>query len=148
MKRLFGAGLLAGLMGAALGCGSKGDEGIPVAGNIAVDGTPVGNAAVVYIPQGSTAGNGGVGMTDPTGRYTLTTPQGKNGLPPGQYKVTVSLRLNPDGSAPDPNVPPIESKARETLPAIYADAQKTQLAATIAAGDKKSFDFDLKVKKK
>ena len=149
MNRLFGAGILAGLLGAVLGCGSKSSAGlVPVSGNIAVDGQTAGNAVVTYIPQKDTTGNGGTGTTDSTGRYTVTTPQGKTGLPPGQYKVTVSRRLNPDGSPPDPNTPPIESNARETLPVIYTDADKTQLTITIAADDKRSFDFDLKTKKK
>lgn len=149
MRHLFGTGLLAALL-AATGCGDKGDTDglVPVAGTILVDDQPAANAAVAFFPTGDTKGNGGIGATDANGRYEITTPQGKKGLVPGKYKVTVSRRLNADGSLPDPNIPPIESRAIETLPTKYHDKEKTELNVTIAADDKKAFDFDLKVKKK
>jgi hypothetical protein len=147
---LFGAGILAGLLGVAPGCGgSKDTDGlISVVGNIKVDGETAPNAVVKYIPQGNTGGHGGEGTTDSTGRYEITNAKGKKGLPPGQYKVTVSRRLNPDGSPPGPNEMPIESNARETLPSKYTDPEKTELKVNLSADDKRSFDFDLKVKKK
>jgi hypothetical protein len=140
--------LFAGVL--AVGCGGSGggEATVPVVGNIKVDGEPAPNAVIRLIPQGTTGGQGGGGATDSTGRYEVSTPQGKKGLPPGQYKVTVSRRLNPDGSPPDPNTPPIESKAIETLPAKYSDLTKTELSLNISPDDKRSFDFDLKVKKK
>ncbi|HJZ59164.1 MAG TPA: carboxypeptidase-like regulatory domain-containing protein [Gemmataceae bacterium] len=149
MRRLFAAALLAGLPVAA-GCGGDGGDGlVPVAGNVSVDGQPAGNAVVTFIPQGNTPGNGGTGMTDSTGRYEVTTPQGKKGLPPGQYKVTVSRPLNPDGSPPDPNTPPIESSARETVLPKFSSPEKTELTAAVAAGDNRAFDFAVQsVKKK
>jgi hypothetical protein len=82
-------------------------------------------------------------MTDSTGRYEITTPQGKKGLLPGKYKVAASRRLNPDGSPADPNTPPIESQAVERLPKKYSDQEKTELSVNIAPGDKRSFDFAL-----
>jgi hypothetical protein len=131
-----------------VGCGSGGSSGdaVPIIGNIKVNGEIAPNAIVKLIPQGNTPGQGGGGATDSTGRYEVTTPQGKKGLPPGQYKVTVSRRLNPDGSPPDPNVPPIESQAVETLPPEYSDLARTKLSLNISADDKRSFDFDLIVK--
>lgn len=126
MRFAIWGGLLAGLMATA-GCGGGGGGGdlVPVAGTIKVDDVPTGNVSLTFQPEGTTSGNGGIGTTDSTGRYEVTTPQGRRGLPPGQYKVTASLRLNPDGSPADPNTPPIESQARETLPAKYSDLGKT-----------------------
>lgn len=140
--------LLASLLG-VVGCSGGGDDGLlPVGGTIKLDGTAIANVTVVFIPQGNTAGHGGTGVTDAGGQYQLTSPHGKKGLPPGEYKVTVSRRLNPDGSPPAPNEMPIESQARETLPPKYSDKDKTELNAKLAADDKKQFDFDLKVKSK
>ncbi len=140
--------LLVTMMG-FLGCNAPDQEGlIPVSGTIKLDGEAALNATVVYIPQGNTAGHGGSGVTDATGHYQITSPHGKKGLPPGDYKVTVSRRLNPDGTPPSPNEMPIESQARETLPTKYSDKEKTELSVKLAADDKRSFDFDLKVKKK
>ncbi|MCE9565708.1 MAG: carboxypeptidase regulatory-like domain-containing protein [Planctomycetes bacterium] len=141
--------MLAGLLG-IVGCRTADvDEGLlTTAGNVKVDGEAAPNATVTFIPQGNTAGHGGTGTTDATGHYQLTSPYGKTGLPPGEYKVTVSRRLNRDGSPPDPKEMPIESQARETLPTKYSDKDKTELRVTLTADEKRSFDFDLKVKKK
>ncbi|MBA4190698.1 MAG: hypothetical protein C0467_22160 [Planctomycetaceae bacterium] len=143
-------GLMAGLLLAVLmtGCGGGSDEGhLATTGTVTVNGQPVANVVVTYIPQGTTGGNGGTATTDSSGRYEIVPTHGKS-LPPGQYKVTVSRRLNPDGSPPDPNVPPMESSARETLPAKYTDADKTELNVTLVAGEKKPNDFAVKSLKK
>ncbi len=144
--RLVTAGtLLLGLL-TVVGCG--GGHGLtPVTGIVTLDGKPGDGASVAFIPAAGTPGNGGTALADQTGRYEIRTPQGKKGLPPGQYKVTVSYRRNPDGSVPDPNVPPIESKAVEWLPAKYTDATKTELTATVAS-EAKSFDYTLQTGKK
>jgi hypothetical protein len=118
-----------------------------VTGTITVDGSPGAGAMVAFIPQAGTPGNGGTAIADKTGKFEITNPQGKKGLLPGQYKVTVSLRRNPDGSAPDPNVPPIEAQARETLPPKYSDRQKTELTATVTA-EVKVHDFTVQTGKK
>ena len=146
MRRGLWAVFLVGL--AAAGCGSTPDDLLPVAGTVTIDGQQASGATVAFVPVGDTKGNGGTGVADAAGRYEITTPQGKKGLLPGKYKVTVSRPLNPDGSPPDPNVPPIESRARETLPVKYTDRDKTELNATLAPDDKRSFDFNLKVKTK
>ena len=149
MRRGLWMGLLAGLLG-VLGCsGSSGDDGLlPVGGTIKLDGVPTANVSVVFIPQGDTKGHGGSGTTDESGQYQIMTPQGKKGLLPGDYKVAVSRRLNPDGSPPNPNEKPIESKARETLPPKYSDKEKTELSAKLTSDYSQTFDFDLKVKRK
>ncbi len=147
MRFAFATGLLVALL-AAVGCGDKGNDGLtPVSGTITVDGGPGNAAAVTFVPTGSTPGNGGHGSTDATGRYEITTPQGKKGLAPGEYKVTVSYRRNADGSVPDPNVPPIESSARELLASKYSDREKTELTATVTA-EAKPHDFSLPTSKK
>lgn len=132
------------------GCGSSDSSGelTPVSGVITLNDSPAGNCLITFIPDGATKGNGGSGMSDSSGKYEINTPQGKKGLVAGRYKVTISRRLNKDGSLPDPNVPPIESSAVETLPPKYVDTNKTELSATVIAGDKKPVDFTLKTGKK
>jgi len=139
------------VVGLAAGCGGgSGTEGlVPVSGTISVDDQPTGNVVVAFVPQGTTGGHGGTGTTDATGRYEIVPPHGSaKALAPGQYKVTLSRRLNPDGSPPDPKTPPIESNARETLPTKYTDKEKTELTANLSAGDKRSFDFAVPSAKK
>jgi hypothetical protein len=130
--------LLAGL----IGCG-KSSNRVPVTGTVTLDGKALSNALVTFYPEGETGGLGGSGQTGPDGKYTLTPNQGGKGILPGEYRVTVSRRLRPDGSAPDPNVPPIESDARETLPATYHNRDATTLRARVAK-DSAVHDFPLK----
>lgn len=128
------------------GCGGDADGLVPASGTITIDGQPGANAAIAFIPQGSAPGNGGTALTDASGKFEIATPQGKKGLAPGSYKVTVSRRLNPDGSPPDPNTPPMESSAKESLPVKFTDRDKTELTATVAAG--KTHDYSLLTSKK
>src|SRR5262249_49904716 len=105
-KRMLG-GLLVLCLGLA-GCG--GDE-IRVTGTVKqTDGTPLSGALVTFYPASQTTpGLGGSGQTGAGGQYVITGNRGEKGLAPGEYTITISRRLRPDGSPPDPNVPPIES---------------------------------------
>jgi acetylornithine deacetylase/succinyl-diaminopimelate desuccinylase-like protein len=150
MRRMMGCSLFI-VYAAIVGCGGGGGDAVsivPVAGTIKVDEQPAANVTVNYFPDGKTEGNGGTSSTDSTGRYEIMNPQGKKGLIPGEYKVTLSLRLNKDGSPADPNVMPIESQAIETLAPKYTDRSKTELKIRVAADDKRSMDFSIKSKKK
>lgn len=128
------------LLLALAGCG--GSEVVVTTGTVTQDGKPLANALIAFLPEGDTLGNGGAAKTGPDGKYTLVPSQGGKGLPPGQYKVTISRLLRPDGSEPDPNTPPIRSDARETLPAIYSNRDETTLKATVSK-DARVHDFAL-----
>jgi glycine/D-amino acid oxidase-like deaminating enzyme len=121
-----------GLVLLASGCGSGGL--VATTGKVTINGNPLPNATVELLPTGDTPANQkAFGRSDDQGVFTLTNRQGKKGLQAGTYKAVVSKRLNPDGSEPDPNAPPIESAATERLPAKYSDPDKTQLEITIEA---------------
>jgi hypothetical protein len=57
--------------------------------------------------------------------------------------VVIERRLRPDGSPADPNVPPADSDARETLPPTFSSLDATTLTATVSE-EKKVHDFRLK----
>jgi hypothetical protein len=145
MRIVIALGLWAAVCGLA-GCGGTVDGLIPVTGTVTVDGKPGDGAAVAFVPKDGTPGNGGTAAAGADGKYEIVSPQGKKGLAPGTYKVTVSYRRNPDGSAPDPKAPPIESQAVEWLPAKFSDRDKTELSATVAEG--KTHDFAVQTGKK
>jgi hypothetical protein len=127
-----------------LGCGqSQSSNLVPVAGTVTLDGQPLGNATLFFMPQGETKGNGGGGTTDAAGKYQANSVRGEKGLHPGSYKVTVSRRLMPDGKPPPPDDKPMESPARESLPGQYSDQGQTTLTANVAAGGG-PIDFALK----
>jgi hypothetical protein len=109
---------------------------------VTLDGRPLPGATVWFYPEGSTPGLGGSGRTGLEGKYTLTPARGGAGLPPGEYRVVVSRALRPDGSPPDPHVPPIESDARETLPAVYSNRETTTLRAGVSK-EASRYDFAL-----
>lgn len=127
-----------------VGCGGAPSTTVAVSGQVMLNGQPVDRAELIFYPTGTTKGNGGQGTTDTSGRYLVRTPQGSTGLMPGSYKVVISRRLNPDGSAPDPNVPPIESQARETLPPNYSSQDKSTLTLNVPPEGTKTADFTLK----
>ena len=71
------------------GCGGS-DSGpdidmIPVSGSVAMDGQPLVGAMVEFHPTGGTKGNGGFGLTDEAGKFTLTDFHSNPGCPPGEY---------------------------------------------------------------
>src|SRR5262249_21470090 len=124
------------------GCGGS-SGGVAVTGTVTLDGKPLPGALVTFRPEGATGGLGGSGRTGPDGKYVIMPARGGKGILPGEYRVTVSRQRRPDGSAPDPGAPPIESDARETLPAKYSDPDATGLRATVS-GDAKAHDFALR----
>jgi len=147
MSRLLTSSIFTLIFIWSTGCGSdKPTQGlVTVSGNITIDGMPVEQAKVTFLPLLETKGNGGWATTNASGAYVLKTPQGGLGVPEGQYKVTVSKRMNPDGTAPNPDEPPIESKAREVFSPKYSDESKSTLTATVTASSK---TFDWKIDKK
>lgn len=129
MKHWFVAGLV-GLL--VCGCSRpSGPAVVPVSGTVTFDGKPLKGATLRFIPTGATPGGGANGFTKPDGTYELTGIRGGAGTSPGEYKVVISKRVNPDGSAPDPNIPPIESPAKEVLPPQYSDESRSTLTKTV-----------------
>jgi hypothetical protein len=143
--------LLLGITLLALsGCGPKDDPlHRTVTGTVTLNGKPLSGAMLRFIPVEGTEGTGGQARTGPDGTYRLLDGRGNPGAAPGNYKVTVSKRLMPNGSdvPPDDNTPPMNSPARESLPAKYSDAGHTELQATVPdAGG--TIDFSLKTASK
>jgi hypothetical protein len=124
------------------GCG--GSSGVPVSGTVRLNDQPLPGAVVMFYPGPGTPGLGGGAATESDGTYTLKPSRGGGGLPPGEYVVTISRSLRPDGSPPPPGAKPIESDARETLPAIYSSRQDSTLRVKVEAG-KTAYDFALRV---
>lgn len=130
-----------------VGCDS-GPPLYPVTGTVTLEGKAQEGAVVRFVPQGNTPGHGGHAVTDNAGKFEmLAAPNDRRGLPAGSYKVVISRMRRPDGSKPDPNVPPIESDASEKIPAPYSSLRDTPLTATVGA-EPTVVDFSLPIKKK
>jgi hypothetical protein len=152
LRNVLGLALLASVFG--LGCGQQGGGGAktyPVSGIVTYRGQPVEGATVAF--QSSTGAEGAFGVSDASGKYSLTTFTSGDGAVPGQYKVKVFKYQGAEGGAAaadqdsDDYVPPTEGAAEPTatqnvLPAKYADPNTSGLTATVGE-EKNSLDFDL-----
>lgn len=128
---------LAGLLLLAVtcwGCGPGGPEIASVEGTVTMDGKPLPNAAVVFIPEnGRPAG----ATTDSEGHYVLNFTQGRQGAMLGKNSIRISTLRDADQK---PDGTPIPA-SRETIPMQYNAASKLEF---MVEADKKNIaNFDL-----
>lgn len=139
-----------------VGCGGSISKSprVPVTGKILLEGAPVDGAVVAFSSEDGKAT--AVAMTDELGAFQLNVPPGKQGVPPGKYRVTVRKstvanavkeptsfaemeREHQAGRTPEP--PPVPKLA---VPARYGDPTSSQLAEEVTLSGKNNFVFDLK----
>jgi hypothetical protein len=136
-----------------LGCSSEGGKPppklaatVPVSGTVTLDGEPLADATVTFLPLNESAYRGAIGRTDASGKYTLTSDIGdgkrSDGAIPEKYKVVVSKFIKADGSPLPPNEPPMMAGAKESLPEAFSMPNKTKLTYEVPAG---GGTFDIKV---
>jgi hypothetical protein len=132
-----------------LGCGDTSGVGptYPVSGKITFNGEPLNaeNTSVLFKPdsaRGNTSPFEPAGTVDKDGSYALVT-KGKEGAPPGWYKVVVTAF---DGSPKHPGGPTHAKRAvaRSLLPARYGQAQTTTLSVEVVANPARGA-YDLKL---
>ena len=133
-RRLVFALCVGSLFVAGCGGGDTGKGKLPplgkVTGTIKLDGKPLENAQVEFVPVND---NVSIGMTDSSGSYTLDYNASNKGAVVGEHTVRVTTKL---GGA-------IGKDTTEKVPAQYNT--RSELKASVKAGDNK-FDFDLKGK--
>ena len=130
-----------------LSCGGCGSgryefETVPVEGVVTLNGEPLPDALVTFLPEN---GRPASGRTDDSGRYELVYLEGKPGALPGKHKVSISTAVEPDSDSDDPD----KQKGRpEIVPPVYN--RDSQLEAVVSLDEQQSLDFDLegKVKRK
>jgi hypothetical protein len=116
-----------------LGC-DRGPEIASVEGTVTMDGKPLPNATVVFVPEnGRPAG----ARTDERGHYVLWFTEGRKGAIPGKNWIRISTAAEATEAADGTPVP----AQREIVPAKY-NAQST-LEFTVEAGKKNVANFDL-----
>jgi hypothetical protein len=80
---------LCGSIGTLIGCGDSTSKLVQVAGKVTVDGQPLTTGGVSFRPEKGNAGSQEPGgEIDEDGTYRLFTA-GKEGAPPGRYRVLV-----------------------------------------------------------
>jgi hypothetical protein len=126
----------------AIGCGDSGPERIPVfpaEGKVVFNGQPVTGALVVLHPANPTDPKtlSARAQTEKDGTFKLSTYDTGDGVPSGEYTVTVEWRklIQKDGEfKPGPNV----------LPAKYSQPTTSDLKVRIAEGPNVLEPFTLK----
>ena len=79
--------LLAVLAFTFTGCGYRRPARVKTTGTVTLDGEPVANAALMFIPD---SGRPASGNTNTNGEFQVSSFGGNDGLPAGNYRVTVT----------------------------------------------------------
>lgn len=117
------------------GCGGRNSPSLAdVSGTIQMDGKPLADASVTFIPA---SGRPSTGTTDNRGYYTMTYSEQADGVVPGSCRVMISTakrgRENEDGES-GLGLP-------ETVPAEYN--LDTSLVVDVKPGTSNTADFSL-----
>ena len=138
--------LLMSLIGLAAGC-SDGAEApklpplVPVSGTVLMDGNPLADATVTFLPEAATdAFRGPMGRTDAAGKFELSSDVGggkqAKGAAVGKYKVVVSKFIKADGTPfpPDSKEAPMNVGARESIPMQYTSPTESPFVRDVPQG--------------
>jgi hypothetical protein len=134
MSRIVWRGLSTLLIATLVGCDSNEPKLYKVVGTVTMDGKPLPNAEVRFlpIPKGDEPVRPSSATTDENGEYSLEYSTTKSGARPGSYQVYVSTKRNAM-----PEVPAVP----ESVPDVYNT--KSTLKAEIDE-ESRTFNFDLK----
>ncbi|MDR0869453.1 MAG: carboxypeptidase-like regulatory domain-containing protein [Planctomycetaceae bacterium] len=137
---------------AAIGCNNPNPFGtIKVSGTVLLDGNPVQGISVNFNPVGGDISAGG--LTDDTGKYTLTTGGATvgGGAIPGEYNVTFS-KVEIEGAELDMDeylkkFGDRQPKITYVVPQKYEDVKTSGIASVkVEKGEKNIFNFELTTK--
>lgn len=121
------------------GCGSP--VAVPAEGIIKLRGLPAGNLILQLTPnQGNGKGSGASALSDPQGRFSFKTDDGRAGAYPGAYKVMIidnnlNIEDEPTGKGPKRKMP------INRIPMLYSSAT-TPVNLTVEPG-KKDYVIDV-----
>jgi hypothetical protein len=124
--------LLAGLTLSA-GCGGDGIRRVSVDGRLTVQGQPLGDTIVQFLPQAGVPGPGGVGRSDAGGRFKLIGSRlGAAGAAPGRYRVALVRLVGADGAPVPPETGESDAPGiRNTIPEPYTSPDTTPLEVEV-----------------
>lgn len=141
VTRRGGCVLLLALCGCGGGATGSGLEMIPVTGMVRLDGKPLTSATVMFNPLPGTKGNGGYGVTNAEGKFSVIDYQETPGCPPGEYAVTFTKITQPDGSPIPPGAQRGEVGMVEQIPKAYT-IFKPEMVITAATVKTPASDFE------
>lgn len=147
-RRLVALGL-AVVLGCLSGCGD-GLKRVPITGLLTVKGEPLSGASVQFFPVGTTAGEGAMGVSDTAGKFEVISSRDRDkGVPPGKYKVRVSLMMDGKGKILPPDALQADyPDAREAVPAPFCTPNSTIEVEIPEAGGEVKVDIPAALRKK
>jgi hypothetical protein len=120
-----------------------------VQGTIKVNGAPVPEVVVQFVPDAMPGLLSGTGITDSKGHFEIQTAD-QPGAVIGKHKVIILVgrgggRPNdPQAAQPDPaNPAPAAGKGAPRIPPGFSDLQKPLLSVEVTADRHTDYDFDL-----
>ena len=142
------------LLAVTIGCGGD-DRVATVRGTVTLDGEPVGDASVTFMPK--EGGRPAFGMTDADGAYELTTFKEADGAMVGNHLVTVTAfeeEVNAKaeaaaeelGSLAEVMHPNARPKQTWIVPQVYSESETSGLEFEVKRGEKNQADFPLSSK--
>lgn len=143
-RRAVVAGALAGVLTLAVGCGGSGRRPTaPVHGRLTYGGKPMSGALIsFYSVDPNDRAEPSHATADGDGRFTMETYRQNDGVPAGEYVVTVFWPGDkPKKAPPDPDDP--NAGAPDRLKLAYASTRSSKLRATVRAGADNEINFNL-----
>lgn len=141
-------GMCSGLLLVLAGCSGSSGARVPVNGEVRLDGKPLPDVTVTFIPEKGTDGLGGFGKTGSDGRFVIAdSKQGRPGLAPGKYKVIVNKGVLKNMGGEEPVGAITEADLKDEFPPYYSSPAETILSYTVL-GDGKPIIIELESKKK
>ena len=140
--------LLAVLSLSFTGCGYRRPAQVKTTGTVTLDGEPVANAALMFIPD---SGRPASGNTNTNGEFQVSSFGGNDGLPAGNYRVTATklvlkakfqqlydrqveraaAEAEPGEEPEEVDIEFGENAYRNDLPENYAELDTTDITVTI-----------------
>jgi hypothetical protein len=117
-----------------LGCGPSGPEIARVKGTVTMDGQPLSNATVVFIPPN---GRPSAARTNQEGNYVLNFSGGRKGAIPGLNRIRITTLADPSVDEEGNSIP----GQKETIPMRYN--QMSELEFDVEDGKENTANFDL-----
>ena len=112
---------------------------IPTDGVLKLNGKPLAQATVMFVPVEGTKGETAVSVTDENGYFDLNSSNNRAGVSPGRYKVVVLMDdasannalLSPDAEGPAKHA--VEYRPPPKIPPEYHSAATTPFSVEIPA---------------
>lgn len=130
------------------GCGD-GVKRAQINGTVTLQGKPLAGASVQFFPEQGTEGEGAIGTADSEGKFTVISSRNRDaGVPPGKYKVRVSLMMDRKGNALPPDALQADfPDAREAIPAPFSTTTSTLVVEIPEKGGDIKVDVPAKLRK-